>query len=168
MRPPFELQAILSQVVEIGTNSLILILAAGFALGAIMTFHTRSTLVAFGATALIPAVQALSFFVGIGPLVASLLVAGPVVWGIGAVLANMRATEQIDAMEALSVDAFKLLVVPRVMACVIKLPLLTLFMDFARVSGSFASEYATSHLSLTLYIVRAFTDISWWKFFRRR
>lgn len=101
-------------------------------------------------------------------MVASLLVAGPVVWGIGAVLANMRATEQIDAMEALSVDAFKLLVVPRVMACVIKLPLLTLFMDFARLSGSFASEYATSHLSLTLYIVRAFTDISWWKFFRRR
>ena len=164
LRPPFELQAILSQVVEIGANSLILIVAAGFALGAIMTFHTRSTLVTFGATALIPAVQALSFFVEIGPLVAGLLIAGRVGSGIGAVLANMRATEQIDAIEALSVDAFKLLVVPRVVACVIALPLLTLFMDFAGLSGGFASEYATSHLSLTLYIVRAFTGISWSNF----
>jgi phospholipid/cholesterol/gamma-HCH transport system permease protein len=43
----------------------------------------------------------------------------------------MRATEQIDAIEALSIDSFKLLVVPRIVACVIALPLLTVFMDFS-------------------------------------
>ena len=61
-----------------------------------------------------PRVQSLAFFIEIGPLVAGLLVAGRVDAGIGAVLANMRTTEQIDAIEALSTDSFKLLVVPRI------------------------------------------------------
>ncbi|HEX4164716.1 MAG TPA: ABC transporter permease, partial [Bryobacteraceae bacterium] len=128
-RPPFETAQITGQLAEVGAKSLPLVIASGFALGAVMTLHTRSTLVTFGAGSLIPTVQALAFFVEIGPLVAGLLVAGRVGSGIGAVLANMRATEQIDAIESLSVDAFKFLVVPRVIACVLALPLLTLFMD---------------------------------------
>ena len=88
------------------------VIASGFALGAVLTLHTRSTLVTFGATAWIPTVQALAFFLEIGPLVTGLLVAGRVGSGIGAVLSNMRATEQIDAIESLSIDSFKFLVVP--------------------------------------------------------
>lgn len=164
LRPPFEVEMIRLQIAEAGAESLILILAAGFALGAIMTFHTRSTLVTFGATAMIPAVQALAFFVELGPLVAGLLVAGRVGSGIGAVIANMRATEQIDAIEALSVDSFKLLIVPRVVACVVALPLLTVFMDGAGLLGGFVSEYATSHISFTLYVSRAFNGVTWSNF----
>ena len=63
---------------------------------------------------MIPTVQAIAFFIEIGPLVAALLLAGRVGSGIGAVLANMRATEQIDGIESLSIDSFKFLVVPRV------------------------------------------------------
>jgi phospholipid/cholesterol/gamma-HCH transport system permease protein len=129
-----------------------------------MTFHTRSTLVTFGATAMIPTVQAVAFFVEIGPLVAGLLLAGRVGSGIGAVLANMRATEQIDSIESLSVDSFKFLVVPRVVACVIALPLLTLFMDFSGLTGGFLSEYGASRISFHLYIARAFTDLEWSNF----
>src|SRR5260370_16496525 len=101
----------------------------------------------FGATAMIPAVQAVSFFVEIGPLVTGLLVAGRVGSGIGAVLANMRASEQIDAIESLSIDSFKFLVVPRIVACTFALPFLTLFMDFSGLLGGFLSEYAASRLS---------------------
>src|SRR5260370_29962388 len=129
-----------------------------------MTLHTRSTLVMFGATAMIPAVQAVSFFVEIGPLVAGLLLAGRVGSGIGAVLANMRASEQVDAIESLSIDSFKYLVVPRVLACVIALPLLTLFMDFARLLGGFLSEFAASGMSFDLYIRRAFANLEWANF----
>jgi phospholipid/cholesterol/gamma-HCH transport system permease protein len=129
-----------------------------------MTLHTRSTLVMFGAGAMIPRVQSLAFFVEIGPLVAGLLVAGRVGAGIGAVLANMRATEQIDAIEAISLDSFNLLVVPRIVACVVALPLLTVFMDFSGLVGGFSSEYAVSHLSLRLYTTRAFTDLQWSNF----
>ena len=125
LRPPFEFTQLSRQLAEVGNRSLALITVSGFALGAVMTLHTRSTLVMFGATAMIPAVQSVGFFVEIGPLVAGLLLAGRVGSGIGAVLANMRASEQIDAIESLSIDSFKFLVVPRVLACVIALPFLT-------------------------------------------
>jgi phospholipid/cholesterol/gamma-HCH transport system permease protein len=164
VRPPFEGNQMLRQIAEVGTKSIPLVLASGFALGAVMTLHTRSTLVTFGASAMIPAVQALSFFVEIGPLVAGLLLAGRMGSGIGAVIANMRATEQIDGIEALSIDSFKFLVVPRVVACMIALPLLTLFMDFAGLLGGFFSEYLSSRISPELYVTGAFNYMQWSNF----
>src|SRR6202790_2287641 len=165
LRPPVEGTQILRQTAEIGSRSLPLVIAAGFALGTVMTLHTRSTLVTFGASAMIPTVQALAFFVEIGPLVAGLLIAGRVGSGIGAVLANMRAAEQIDAIESLSIDSFKFLVVPRVLACVIALPLLTLFLDFSGLLGGFLSEYAASRLSFHLYISQSFASFEWSNFY---
>jgi phospholipid/cholesterol/gamma-HCH transport system permease protein len=163
-RRPFEGSQIIRQMAETGASSLPLVIASGFALGAVMTLHTRSTLVTFGAASLIPTVQALAFFVEIGPLVTGLLVAGRVGSGIGAVLANMRATEQIDGIESLSIDSFKFLVVPRIAACVLVLPFLTLFMDFSGLLGGFLSEYVASRISFHMYIARAFTDFSWSNF----
>jgi phospholipid/cholesterol/gamma-HCH transport system permease protein len=163
-QPPFEAGQIGRQIAEAGSKSLPLVIASGFALGTVMTLHTRSTLVMFGAGAMIPTVQALAFFVEIGPLVAGLLLAGRVGSGIGAVLANMRATEQIDGIESLSIDSFKFLVVPRVVACVLVLPLLTLFMDFSGLLGGFLSEYTSSRITFHLYITRAFTDLEWSNF----
>ena len=164
-RRPFEVAQIRRQLAEVGSKSLPLIVASGFALGAVLTLHTRGTLVTFGATAWIPTVQALAFFVEIGPLVTGLLVAGRVGSGIGAVLSNMRATEQIDAIESLSVDSFKFLVVPRIVACTLALPLLTLFLDFSALLGGFVSEYAASRLSFQLYISRAFSAFDWSNFY---
>ena len=159
-RPPLEIDYLLTQIVQIGWNSLSLILASGFALGVVMTLHTRSTLVQFGAEAEIPNFQAMSFLNEIGPLVAALLVAGRVGAGIGAELANMRATEQIDAIETLSINSFKFLVVTRIVACILVLPVLTLFMNFTGIFGGFVSESLISHMSLTLYLDRAFLDIA--------
>lgn len=163
-RPPFEVAQIARQLAEIGARSVPLVAASGFALGAVMTLHTRSTLVTFGAEAEIPTVQSLAFFVEIGPLVAGLLLAGRVGSGIGAVLANMRVTEQIDGIESLSIDSFKFLVVPRVVACVIAAPLLTLFMDFSGLLAGFVAEHAVSHISFHLYITRAFASLDWANF----
>src|SRR5215470_7935149 len=151
-RRPFEGDQFWRQFAEVGSKSLPLVVASGFALGSVLTLHTRSTLVTFGATAWIPNVQALAFFLEIGPLVTGLLLAGRVGSGIGAVLSNMRATEQIDAIESLSIDSFKFLVVPRIVACTLALPLLTLFLDFSGLLGGFVSEYAVSRLSFRLYI----------------
>src|SRR6266849_3892494 len=163
-RRPFEGAQIVRQLAEVGSKSLPLVIAAGFALGAVMTLHTRSTLVTFGATAVIPTVQAFAFFLEIGPLVTGLLVAGRVGSGIGAVLANMRATQQIDGIESLSIDSFKFLVVPRIVACVVALPLLTLFMDFSGLLGGFLAERVASGLSFQLYLTRAFSAFEWSNF----
>jgi len=159
--PPFEAEQVHMQMNEIGARSLPLVLASGFALGMVMSLHTRGTLVTFGATALIPTVHAMAFFIEIGPLVTGLLVSGRVGAGIGAVLSNMRVTEQIDGIESLSVDSFKFLVVPRVLACVLMLPLLTLFMDFASLVGGYLAEFAISHISVELYLSRAFMYLEW-------
>jgi phospholipid/cholesterol/gamma-HCH transport system permease protein len=164
LRLPFEGGQILNQIIEVGSKSLPLIVPAGFALGTVMTFHTRSTLLTFGAGAMIPTVQSLAFFVEIGPLVAGLLLAGRVGSGIGAVLANMRVAEQIDAIECLSIDSFKFLVVPRVVACIVALPLLTLFMDFSGLLGGYLAEFASSGISFDLYVRRAFANLEWASF----
>jgi phospholipid/cholesterol/gamma-HCH transport system permease protein len=159
--PPFECDMIGRQILEIGVRSLPLILACGFAIGLVISLHTRSSLIRFGAGSLIPAAQSVSIFSEIGPLVAALLVAGRVGAGIGAELAGMRVDEEIDAVEAFSIDSFKLLVIPRIVACMIALPLLTVFMDVAGFAGGYAAERAASHISLHLYLDRAFAQIRW-------
>ncbi len=159
--PPYEWAELLRQVEQIGARSVPLICAAGVALGIVLTLHTHDTLVQFGAAALSPTLQAASFFIELGPLVTALLIAGRVGSGIGAELANLRASEQIDAIEAMSLDSFRMLVVTRVIGCIIALPLLTLFMDFSSLLGGFIAERLSTHMSIALYSNRAFAGLSW-------
>jgi phospholipid/cholesterol/gamma-HCH transport system permease protein len=70
----------------------------------------------------------------------------------------------LTGSSSLSVDSFKFLVVPRVLACVIALPLLTLFMDFSGLLAGFVAEYAASKISFHLYITRAFASVDWANF----
>ncbi|PWU10527.1 MAG: ABC transporter permease [Verrucomicrobia bacterium] len=163
-RPPIEWEQLWLQIGQIGSRSLPLVTAAGLATGVVMTLHSSTTLARFGASAMVPTVQSLGFFIEIGPLLTALLVAGRVGAGIGAILSNMRATEQIDAIEALSIDSFKFLVVARVLACVLVFPVLTLFTDFSGLVGGYFAEYATSHISVSLYLGRAFQDLSFENF----
>ena len=162
--PPFEGRMICQQIGEVGWKSLPLILSSGFAVGLVLTLHTRSTLIRFGAESYIPSVQSLSFFSEIGPLVVGLLIAGRVGAGIGAELAGMRVNEEIDAIEAISIDSFKILVVPRILACIFALPLLTVFMDVAGLAGGFLAERISSNISLHLYLNRAFSEVGWGTF----
>lgn len=73
----------------------------------------------------------------------------------------MRVTEQIDALEALAIDSYKYLVVTRIVACIIVLPILTTLADFAGLLGGFAGEAVSSHISFSLYVNRAFEDMDW-------
>src|SRR5262245_38167590 len=109
--------------------------------------------------------QSYSFYLEIGPLVTGLLVAYRVGSGIVAVLSNMRATEQIDAIESLSIDSFKFLAMPRIVACTVALPLLTIFLDFSGLAGGFVSEYAASRLSFRLYLASSFAAFKWSNFY---
>jgi phospholipid/cholesterol/gamma-HCH transport system permease protein len=94
-----------------------------------------------------------------GPLTAGLLLSGRIGAGIGAELGAMKVTEQIDALEASAVDAFRYLVVTRVVACVIALPILTTVMNFAGMLGGYIAESAVTGMSLTHYFNRAFSLI---------
>jgi phospholipid/cholesterol/gamma-HCH transport system permease protein len=159
LRPPLELAEIGRQIYEVGYRSLLLIAAAGFAVGAVLSMHTRASLSRFGAESLIPVGLGLALIKETGPLVTALLFAGRVGAGIGAELGAMRVTEQIDALESLAVDSFKNLVVTRVVACVIALPLLTTVMNFSGIIGGFVAETFISGMSFNLYFDRALSAI---------
>lgn len=158
-RPPFEIAEVFRQIYEVGWRSLPLIAAAGFAVGAVLSMHTRASLERFGAEALIPAGLALALFKETGPLVTALLFSGRVGAGIGAELGAMRVTEQIDALESLAVDSFKFLVVTRVIACVVAMPILTTVMNFTGILGGFVAETVVSGMSLQYYFDTAFSVI---------
>jgi phospholipid/cholesterol/gamma-HCH transport system permease protein len=160
VRPPYEPAEILRHLYQFGLRSMPLILTSGFAVGIVLSMHTRATLERFGAEAMIPAGLALALVRETGPLTAGLLVSGRVGAGIGAEIGAMKVTEQIDALEANAVDAFKFLTVTRVIACMIAMPLLTTLMNFAGIFGGYVAEAAISGMSWRLYFERAFTFIS--------
>src|SRR5262245_49243707 len=155
LHPPFELTEVARQTYEVGYRSLPLIAAAGFAVGAVMSMHTRASLQRFGAESLIPTGLGLAMIKETGPLITALLFCGRVGAGIGAELGAMRVTEQIDALESLAVDSFKHLVVTRVLACMIALPLLTTVMNFTGIIGGYTAETVISGMSFNLYFNRA-------------
>ena len=154
--PPYEFKETWRQVYEIGWRSLPLIALSGVAIGVVLSMHTRASLERFGAEAMIPAALAIALIRETGPLVAGLLVAGRVGAGIGAELGAMRVTEQIDALEAVAVDAFKYLAVTRIAACIVVMPLLTSVIDFCGIFGGYLAEASTSGMSMQLYFHRAF------------
>jgi phospholipid/cholesterol/gamma-HCH transport system permease protein len=158
---PLETSETGRQIVEIGSRSVGLIACCGFALGIVMSLHTRASMERFGASSMIPAVMTIAFFREMGPLITGLLISGRVGAGIGAELAGMRVTEQIDALESLGIDSFRYLVVTRVIACIIALPVLTLLMDFSGLLGGLLSEVTVSHISWRLYVYRAFGSMDW-------
>jgi phospholipid/cholesterol/gamma-HCH transport system permease protein len=157
--PPFEFRVVVRQIYVLGVRSAPLIAVAGMAVGVVLSMHTRASLERFGAEAMIPAGLAIALVRETGPLTAALLLSGRIGAGIGAELGAMRVTEQIDALEASAVDAFRYLVVTRVIACVIAVPLLTTLMNFSGMLGGFIAETAATGMSLQLYFQRAFTLI---------
>ncbi len=160
-RPPFEGGEILRHIYQFGLRSMPLILMSGFAVGIVLSLHTRASLERFGAEAMIPAGLAIALIRETGPLTAGLLVSGRVGAGIGAEIGAMKVTEQIDALEATAVDSFKYLAVTRVIALMIAMPLLTIMMDFAGMFGGFVAEATVSGMGWNLYFERAFTYIGY-------
>jgi phospholipid/cholesterol/gamma-HCH transport system permease protein len=155
--PPYEIAEVVRHVYEIGWRSTPLIALSGFAIGIVLSMHTRASLERFGAEAMIPAGLAIALIRETGPLVTGLLVSGRVGAGIGAELGAMKVTEQIDALEASAVDSFKFLAVTRILACIIAMPMLTLVMDFCGIVGGFLAETTISGMSWQLYFQRAFS-----------
>jgi phospholipid/cholesterol/gamma-HCH transport system permease protein len=157
--PPFEVRETIRQLYELGLRSAPLIAVSGVAVGVVLSMHTRASLERFGAEAMIPAGLAIALVRETGPLTAGLLLSGRIGAGIGAELGAMRVTEQIDALEASAVDSFRYLVVTRVIACIVALPILTTIMNFTGMLGGFVAESAANGMSLGLYFRRAFSLI---------
>ena len=148
--PPFEFRELFRQLDEIGSKSLPLVALAGAAIGVVLSLEARYSLTRFGAKSLLPAAIVFSIIHETGPIITGLVVSGRVGAGIGAELASMKVTEQIDAIEASAVNPYRLLAATRILACILMLPLLTLAADCLRLGHGLGC--ASAWLNRSRYI----------------
>src|SRR5579864_833890 len=138
---------VLEQMDAIGVGSLPIILLTGFFIGGVMVLNTAQQFQRFGETSLTGDVVAIALVRELGPTITALLVAGRNASGIASELGSMVVTEQVDAMRALGTDPVRKLVVPRLIATVLTLPLLTAVADLVGLFGGFLVSHFTLHLS---------------------
>jgi phospholipid/cholesterol/gamma-HCH transport system permease protein len=150
-KPRYEINELLEQCYRIGNKSLPLIGITGFIMGLVLTIQSRPTLAEFGAESWLPAMVAVSIVREIGPVVTALICAGKVGSGIGAELASMKVTEQIDAMEVSGINPFKYLVVTRVLSTTFMIPLLAIFSECVSLVGSFIGVNIKGDVSWQLF-----------------
>lgn len=153
---PFEFKELIKQCYNIGNRSLLLVGVTGFIIGLVITLQTRPTLQEFGAESWMPSMVSISIIREIGPVIIALICAGKVGSGIGAELGSMRVTEQIDAMEVSGTNPFKFLVVTRVVATTLMLPILVIFGDAIALYGSYLIENLKGEVSFVLYFNKVF------------
>lgn len=150
--PPYEFAQIKKHIDELGAESFPLVSITGILMGFILAMQGHPILGRFGSELLIPAMVAISVVRELGPVITALIVAGRVSSGIGAELGSMRVTEQIDALEVSAVDPFNYLVVTRITACIIIVPLLTVYADFLSLIGAYISMWIELGTSWRLYV----------------
>ena len=145
----FEFREFMRQCFQIGYKSLPLISITGAIMGLVLTIQSRPVLVDFGAVTLLPGMVSLSLIREMGPVITALICAGKIGSGMGAELGSMKVTEQIDAMEVSSINPIKYLLVTRVLAATIMIPLLTLYADALGIFGSWAGANIKGNVSFT-------------------
>lgn len=161
LRPPFEFREFIYQCYNVGNRSLMLVALTGFIIGLVITLQTRPTLLEFGAESWMPAMVGISIVREIGPVVIALICAGRIASSMGAELGSMRVSEQIDAMEVSGTNPFNYLVVTRISATVLMLPLLIVFGDTFALFGSFLVEYYRGDVSFVLYFNQVFQALKY-------
>jgi phospholipid/cholesterol/gamma-HCH transport system permease protein len=163
-RKGFEWDELVRQCYLIGYKSFPLILITGFILGFVLTLQSLPTLKSFGAQAFIPSMVSISVVREIGPVIIALICSGKISSSIGAELGSMKVTEQIDAMRVSGSNPMQYLVVTRILACTMMIPLLTLMADAISLIGGYVGNNISGHVSLVLYFNKAtdalmFTDL---------
>ncbi len=136
-KPRFEFNEFLRQCFYIGNKSLPLVAITAFIMGLVITMQSRPTLVEFGAQAWLPKMISVSLVREIAPVITALICAGKIGSGIGAELGSMKVTEQIDAMDVSGTNPYKFLVVTRVMATTLMIPILAILADGISLYGGY-------------------------------
>jgi len=153
--PPHYLGDLLDQMDIVGVGSLPIVLPTGFFIGAVLVLQTAAQFVRFGETSLTGDVVAISLVRELGPTISGLLVAGRNSSGMASELGSMVVTEQVDAMRAMGTDPMRKLVVPRVVATVLVMPVLVAMADLIGLFGGFVTAYATLRIGAVEFWTRA-------------
>jgi len=155
----FEFKEFLRQCFQIGYKSLPLISVTGTIMGLVLTIQSRPVLVNFGAVTMLPGMVAVSLIREMGPVITALICAGKIGSGMGAELGSMKVTEQIDAMEVSSTNPIRFLVVTRVLAATLMIPLLILYADALGILGSWVGANIKGDVTFLLFFSQAFKHV---------
>ena len=160
----FEFNEFLRQCFQIGYKTLPLISVTGLIMGLVLTIQTRPVLSDFGAVSMLPGMVTLSLIREIGPVITALICAGKIGSGMGAELGSMKVSEQIDAMEVSSTLPIRFLVVTRVVAATLMIPLLVLYADALGMFGSWAGVNIKGNVTFVLFFNQAFRVVEFMDF----
>jgi phospholipid/cholesterol/gamma-HCH transport system permease protein len=160
----FEFKEFFRQCFKIGYKTLPLISVTGIIMGLVLTIQSRPVLVDFGAVNMLPGMVAVSLIREMGPVITALICAGKIGSGMGAELGSMKVTEQIDAMEVSSTNPMKFLVVTRVVAATLMIPLLILYADALGIIGSWGGANIKGDVPFVLFFSQAFSHIDFLDF----
>lgn len=155
----FEWNELIRQCYLIGVKSLKIVLITGFVLGFVLTLQSLPTLKEFGAEGYVPNMVAISIIREIGPVIISLICAGKIASGIGAELGSMKVTEQIAAMDVSGANPVQYLLVTRILACTLMIPLLVLFGDALSLFGGYLSNNLSGSMTAKLYFTKSFASL---------
>jgi phospholipid/cholesterol/gamma-HCH transport system permease protein len=155
----FEFREFLYQCFQIGYKTLPLISITGTIMGLVLTIQSRPVLIRFGAESLLPGMVAVSLVREMGPVITALICAGKIASGMGAELGSMKVTEQIEAMKVSSIHPIRFLVVPRVFAATLMIPLLVLYADGLGIIGSWIGAVIKADVTFILFVSQAFGKV---------
>jgi phospholipid/cholesterol/gamma-HCH transport system permease protein len=158
--PPYEFKEFMKQCYIIGYKSIPLVAITGFIMGLVLTLQSRPTLAKFGAESWLPGMVALSLIREIAPVITALICAGKISSGIGAELGSMKVTEQIDAMEVAAINPFKYLVVTRILATTLMVPILVIFADGIGMFGGYIGINMHGDVSFFRYLSKVFDSLA--------
>jgi len=157
----FEWSEFVRQCYEIGYRSMMLVGITSFIMGAVLILQLRPSLVAFGEEGMLPKMLSVSLIREIGPVITGLICAGKIASSIGAELGSMKVTEQIDAMEVSGANPVQYLVVTRILAVTLMVPLLTVIGDIIGLLGGFIALNLTDSVSYPLYFNKVVSSIDY-------
>ena len=159
-RPRYEFSEFLRQCYVIGNKTLPLVGITGFIMGLVITIQSHPSLKAFGAESWLPSVVSVSLVREIIPVITALICAGKIGSSIGAELGSMKVTEQIDAMEVSGTNPFKYLVVTRVFATTLMLPILVVLSDAISLYGAYLGINLKQVVSFNLFTNQIFEKLT--------
>lgn len=163
-RGPYYVDDMFLQMDVIGVGSLPVVMMTGFFTGAVMGLQMSRALATYGATGQIGSIVAITLVRELGPVLVAWMIAGRNGSGMASEIGSMKVTEQIDAMRALGTDPIQKLVVPRLVATAIVLPLLTIIADFMGIFGGFlvalTLEIAPTQYWSSAWRALAFNDLA--------
>lgn len=160
-KPRYEFAEFIRQCFWVGYKSLPLVGITAFIMGLVLTIQSRPTLVEFGAESWLPSMVSISLVREISPVITGLICAGKVGSGMGAELGSMRVTEQIDAMEVSGTNPFKYLIVTRILATTLMLPVLANLSNAISLYGGYLGVNIRGVVSWDLYWTQVYDALSY-------